>query len=212
MSGFVVRAMEIAAALGRGFRGNLDRPLIRALARDLGQDLDRARAWARARHQNLGVTISGDTALVFAADQFLARAPVQVPAGALARYFDAALDLARELAEGVGGIMGPSPGLRLGSSRDEDLQMASELAEALVSGLVRVHPLNEYDNRARDQALDLALKRARALDRVCALNLAGRLCISPAEGLAEAVLEGALDDFTDADLARARLADADLTT
>lgn len=225
VSGFVVRAIDIAAALNRGFRGNLDRPLIRALARDLGQDLYRARAYARVRHLKLGVTVSRDAALVFAPAQFLARAPVQVPgqsprryppagyldAGPLAAYFDAALDLTRELAESVGGILGLGLGLRLGSSRDEDLQMASELAEALVSGLVRVHPLNAYDNRARDLALDLALKRARSLERVCALNLAGRLCISSAEGLAEAVLEGALDDFTDADLAHASLAGADLT-
>jgi hypothetical protein len=39
---------------------------------------------------------------------------------------------------------------------------------------------------------------------VCAQNLAGRLDIAPAEGLAEALLEGAMNDFTDADLSHAR--------
>jgi len=34
LSDFVVRAIEIAAAINRGRHGNLDRPLIRTLARD----------------------------------------------------------------------------------------------------------------------------------------------------------------------------------
>ena len=41
--------------------------------------------------------------------------------------------------------------------------------------------------------------------------MADRLGISPAKGLAEALLDGALDDFTSADLTHASLADADLT-
>src|SRR5690348_12580526 len=223
VSGFVVRAMDIAAALNRGFGGKLDRPPIRALLRDPGRDLDRAGEYARVRHLKLGVTVSRGPGKVFSLDQILARVQVrgQSPgryplaryydASPLAGCFDAALDLARELGEAVGGVLGPCLGLRLGSSRDEDLQMASELAEVFVSGLVRVKPLNIYDNRARYLALDRALERARSLDRVCALNLAGRLCIPSAEGLAEAVLQGALDDFTEADLAHASLADADLS-
>jgi hypothetical protein len=47
--------------------------------------------------------------------------------------------------------------------------------------------------------------------RVCAQNLAGRLNIAQTEGLAEAVLEDAVDDFTNSDLTYATLADADLT-
>ena len=42
-------------------------------------------------------------------------------------------------------------------------------------------------------------------------GVAGRLGISPTEGLAEALLDGALDDFTSADLTHTSLADADLT-
>ena len=41
-------------------------------------------------------------------------------------------------------------------------------------------------------------------------GVASRLGISPAEGLAEALLDGAMDDFTSADLTHASLADADL--
>jgi len=88
--------------------------------------------------------------------------------------------------------------------------MARELAEVLGSDLIRVNdPFNE--GQVLEHALDLALKRSRHLDGVCAQNLAGRLDIAQAEGLAEAVLEGAMDDFTHSDLTHASLADADLT-
>jgi hypothetical protein len=49
------------------------------------------------------------------------------------------------------------------------------------------------------------------MDRVCGQGLAARLGITATEGLAEALTDGALDDFTSADLTRASLADADLT-
>lgn len=51
-----------------------------------------------------------------------------------------------------------------------------------------VDPFPFSADHAREQALDLALKRSRALDKVCAQNLAGRFGIAQAEGLAEAVL------------------------
>jgi hypothetical protein len=66
-------------------------------------------------------------------------------------------------------------------------------------------------DRALSHALDLAFERSRALDRVWAQCVAGRLGISPTDGLAEALLEGALDDFASAYLTHASLADADLT-
>jgi hypothetical protein len=50
-----------------------------------------------------------------------------------------------------------------------------------------------------------------ALDRVCAQGMAGRLGISETEGLARALQDGYLDDFTSSDLSCARLADTDLT-
>jgi hypothetical protein len=218
LSGFVVRAVEIAAAVNRGGRGNLDRPLIRTLARDLGRDLDRARGYALARHLKLGVAdsgdpASGDSALVLALGQAPGR---DLPIGdfdavALGRYFYAALDLARELSDAVGAILGPHLDLSLTFARDHDLELVRELAEGLSSDLGRARALARNDNHARDRALDLALGRAGALDRVCAQGVADRLGISPAKGLAEALLDGALDDFTSADLTHASLADADLT-
>jgi hypothetical protein len=54
----------------------------------------------------------------------------------------------------------------------------------------------------------VAFERSRALDS-CAQGAAGRLGISPAEGLVEALLDGAMDDFTDADLTHASLAGPD---
>lgn len=117
LSGFVVRAVELAAAIDRGRQGNPDRPLTRALARDLSRGLDPAS----------GLTAPGTT---------------------------------RE----------------------------------------RI-----------SRALDLACKRSRALDRVCVQGAADRLGILPAEGLAEALLDGAMDDFTNADLTSANLADTDVT-
>jgi hypothetical protein len=55
------------------------------------------------------------------------------------------------------------------------------------------------------------LERGRALDRVCTQGVAGRLGISPGEGLSRALLDGVLDDFTSADLTQASLGNTDLT-
>jgi hypothetical protein len=209
VSGFVVRALDIAAAVNRGRQGNLDLPLIRTLARDLGQDLDRARVYARVRHLKPDVVISPGAALVLVPDQALGQAPGRYP---LIRYFDAAVGLARELGEALCSILGSPLSLHVAYYGGDDLQMARELAEVLGSDLARVlNPFPLNDDHAREKALDLALKRSCALDRVCGQNLAGRLSIAQAEGLAKAVLEGAVDDFTNSDLTYASLADADLT-
>jgi hypothetical protein len=231
LSDFVVRAIEIAAAINRGRHGNLDRPLIRTLARDLGWDLDRAREYALARHLKLGVTVTRRSVLVLALDLTRERYLDL----ALIRHFNAAVHLARELGHAIDGTLGRHLDLRLSFSRDDDLELAGELADGLDSDLDRVHSLahalaHELGktrerilnvNQAREQilnidralshALDLAFERSRALDRVCALGVTGRLGISPTDGLAEALLDGALDDFTSADLTHTSLADADLT-
>ena len=212
----VLAAIRVASPYGRwtsplrstaGRQGNLDLPLIRTLACDLGQDLDRARRYALVRHLKPHVAVSRGAALVLAADQALGQAPggYRYP---LIRCFEAAVDLARELAEAVCSVLGSPLSLRFA----DDLEMACDLAEVLGSDLGRVFdpfPFNGID--VCEQALDLALERSRALDRVRAQNLAGRLGIAQAEGLPEAVLEGALDDFTNSDLTHASLVDADLT-
>ena len=66
-------------------------------------------------------------------------------------------------------------------------------------------------DRSLSRTLDLAIERARALDRLCGQGVTGRLGIAPAEGLAEAILDGVMDDFTSADLTYASLADPSLT-
>jgi len=227
LSDFVVRAIEIAAAINRGRRGNLDRAFIRTLARDLGRDLGRARDYAQVRHLKLDVTVTRHSGLVLTLDQ--AREPYL--ALTLIRCCDAALRLARELGHAIDGTLGRHLDLRLRFSRDDDLELAGELAADLDFDLERALALNRVlgktrerilnVNYAREQilnvdrslshALDLAFERSRALDRVCARGVAGRLGISPTEGLAAALLDGAMDDFTSADLTYASLADADLT-
>jgi hypothetical protein len=227
LSDFVVRAIEIAAAINRGRRGNLDRAFIRTLARDLGRDLGRAREYAQVRHLKLDVTITRDSVLVLTLDQ----ARERYLALTLIRYFDAALRLAHKLGHAIDGALARHLDLRLSFSRDHDLEPACELAAGLVFDLDRALELNRGLGRTRERilnvsyareqildidrsisrALDLAFERSRALDRVCVQGVAGRLGISPTEGLAEALLDGAMDDFTSADLTYARLADADLT-
>jgi hypothetical protein len=231
LSDFVARAIQIAAAINRGRHGNLDRPLIRTLARDLGRDLDRAREYAQARHLKLGVTVTRDSGLVLTLD--LARE--RYLDLALVRYFNAAVHLARELGHAIDGTLARHLDLRLSFAGDHDLDLACELADGLDSDLDRAHSLADglvrelgktrgwilNINQARERilnidrsisrTLDLAFERSRALDRVCAQGVAGRLGISPTEGLAEALLDGALDDFTSADLTHTSLADADLT-
>ncbi|MGH3204718.1 MAG: hypothetical protein ACRDP5_22115 [Streptosporangiaceae bacterium] len=218
LSGLAVQAVEIAAAVNRGRCGDLDRPLIRALAGGLGRDLDRARRYAVARNLQLGTAVSRG------------RVPARVlrparytPAMSLAFNFHAALDLARELGEAIDAILGPYLDLRLTFSRDDDLEQARELADAVGGCLGRASALAAAlgERPAREQVLGTgrvisrvlgqALEYARALDRVCAQGLAGRLGITTAQGLAQAVADGGLDDFTSADLTCASLAGADLT-
>jgi len=218
LSDLAVRAVEIAAAVNRGRCGDLDRPLIRGLAGGLGRGLDHARRYALARNLQLGTAVSRGRVPALVPGQ----AREYDPALSLARGFDAAVDLARELGEAIDGILAPYLDLRLAFSRDHDLELARELADGVGSCLGRARALafGLHGSPAREQvlstgrvisrALDQALEHARSLDRVCAQGLAGRLGIAAAEGLAKALADGALDDFTSADLTCASLADADL--
>jgi hypothetical protein len=207
LSDLVVRAMEIAAAINRGRRGNLDRTFICTLARDLGRDLGRVRECAQVRRLKLDVTVTRNSVLGLTFDLACERDLGLT----LIRYFDAALRLARGLSEAIDGTLARHLDLRLSFSRDHDLELAVELAASLDSDLDRALALSRELGKTRERALDLALERSRALDRVCAQGVAERLGISSTEGLAEALLDGAIDDFTTADLTYASLVDADLT-
>jgi hypothetical protein len=69
LSDFVVRTIEIAAAINSGRGGNLDCALIRILAGDLGRDLGRAREYARARHLRLDGSLTRNSAMAFTPGQ-----------------------------------------------------------------------------------------------------------------------------------------------
>jgi hypothetical protein len=228
LSNFVVRAMEIAAAINRGRSGNLDDALIRALTRDLGRDLRRVREYARVRHLKLYVTVMRGPIIASTPGQGRRVRDLTL---ALLQRFHGALHWAGEFGQAVDETLARLLDLRLGLSRDEDLELACELAAGLEPDLNRVIVLIDSLLEARerilngkralaqipdidrsiDRALDRAFERCRALDRVCAQGVAGRLGISPMEGLTEALLDGAMDDFTSADLTYASLADPDLT-
>jgi hypothetical protein len=205
-----VRAVELAVAIDRGLQGNPDRPLIQTLARDLSRGLDRARTCAPGRQLGLDIIIGPGSVPFFTLGQAGQGPP------ALIRDYTAALELGRQLAGAIGGILAPRLNLRLSLSRDDDLELACELAEGLGADLARAlgpaaGPGAPTSSERISRALDLACERSRALDRVCVQGAADRLGILSAEGLAEALLDGAMDDFTSADLTYASLAGINLT-
>jgi hypothetical protein len=227
LSDFVVRTIEIAAALNSGRGGNLDRALIRILAGDLGRDLGRAREYAQARHLKLDGSLTRNSALALTPGQVGGSRIDPTPM----RCSGAAVHLAHRLVHAIDGTLVRQLDLRLSLSRDDDLEPAGELVAGLESDLDRAVTLKEAlavarerilnGHRAREQILDidrsigrtlaLALVRSRALDRVCAQGVAGRLGISQSQGLAQALLDGVMDDFTNADLTHANLPGTDLT-
>jgi hypothetical protein len=101
--------------------------------------------------------------------------------------------LARELVDNVGFIL----------SR----------VDALAEGLGERPPPGQVRSTGRiiSRALGQAAERAWTMDRICAQGLAARLGITTTDGLTQALTDGALDDFTSADLTCANLAQADLT-
>lgn len=152
------------------------------LARDLATDL--ARDLHRARDlARLTPDLDIDLAFDLARNLDLDRTRELV--SDLARAVNRALTLARD------------PGL------DLDLDLAFDLARDLAL------------DRTRDLALALVITPdrdlARDLARQTALMMGGTLGLRQVEGLADALLEGALDDFTHADLTRTDLAGSDMT-
>jgi hypothetical protein len=200
LSDFVVRTIEIAAALNSGRGGNLDCELIRILAGDLGRDLGRAREYAQARHLKLDGSLTPNSALALTPGQVGGSRIGPTPV----RCIGAAVHLAHRLVHAIDGTLVRQLDLRLSLSRDDDLEPAGELVAGLESDLDRAVTLEEAlavarerilnghgARAAREQILDidrsigrtlaLALVRSRALDRVCAQGVAGRLGISQAQ-------------------------------
>jgi hypothetical protein len=233
LSDFVVRAMEIAAAVNSGRGGNLNPAVVRVLARDLGRDLGRAREYVQARQLKLDGSLTRRSAVAFTPGQ-VSGSRIDLM---LIGCFGGAIHLARRLVHAIDGTLGRQRDLCLSFSRDEDLESADVLIAGLESALDRAGALNEALFAAREQilygsgarvqilgreqipgidrslgrAVSQALARSRDLDRICAQGVAGRLGISVAQGLAQALLDGVLDDFTNADLTHASLPDTDLT-
>jgi hypothetical protein len=222
LSGLAVRSIEIAALANLGRYGDLNRPLIRALADGLERDLGRARRYGLARNFRLGSAVSHRRVSARVLGQ-APRASSDTPAQSLARGFWAAAHLTGELVEAIDGILADHLDKRLTFSRDEDLDLARELVDnvgfilsrvdALAEGLGERPPPGQVRSTGRiiSRALGQAAERAWTMDRICAQGLAARLGITTTDGLAQALTDGALDDFTSADLTCANLAQADLT-
>jgi hypothetical protein len=219
LSGFAVRSGEIASAINRGRCGDLNRPHIRALADELERDLGRARRYAATRNLQLGSVVSHRRVC----PRFRRQARVVNSVRPRAPSFEAAVDLAGEFVEAIDGILTAHLGRHLAFSPDEDLELARELADGAGYCLSRARALAVElgerptpgqvlrAGRTISRVLGQAGERTRTMDRICVQGLAARLGITMTQGLADAVIDGALDDFTSADLTRARLADADLT-
>jgi hypothetical protein len=124
-----------------------------------------------------------------------------------ARALDLDLDPARDLALDLA--------LDLARARDRDLVSDLGRAVALALTLARHHDLARDVAHVRDTAGRLASTRhlglARHLARQTTVMVGDILCLRQLDGLATALLEGALDDFTQADLSLTDIAGCDLT-
>jgi hypothetical protein len=160
-----------------------DRARALDLARDLVSELDLARDLVR----NLDLDLDLDHAH--------------------ARALDLDLDLARDLDLDLA--------LDLAHARARDLVSDLARAVALALTLARHRDLARDITHVRDLARDLAFIRhlgpARHLARQTTLMVGDILGLQQVEGLAAALLEGALDDFTHADLSLTDLTGRDLT-
>jgi hypothetical protein len=168
--------------------------------------------------------------------QVIAGATDRAFASVLDLVRDRALDLVRDLDRAIhlGLAREFARTLGLDLVRDDALDLVRYLDVAIHLGLDLTHARDLYrarfvrdlaaarkavHARALDLAHDLDVAHARAIDhahetargREAALIVGGALGLQQVEGLAAALLDGALDDFTSADLARADLTGHDLT-
>jgi hypothetical protein len=191
-------ALTRARILDLDLAGDLDLASDLDLARILDRDLDLARILDRIRdldrHLDRALDLDRDLARVLDLDRDLAvtLASVLTRARALARALASVLDLLDARARGRG------HDLLLDLASDRDLDRA--LDRALI--FVRAHDRD----LARDRDLDLDIDPARELARV----LAQKFGLQNTEGLASALLAGALDDFSHTDLSGIDLNAVDL--
>lgn len=195
-------ARNLAIGFDRTSVGDLYRALVFGLARVLGRDLARI----RVGDLDVGGSFSSDWAR--ASDVDAARARIREISRNLndddARDFVSAgvRALARDLARAL--------------AREIDDTLARDLNDADVRALVHALAFKRVGDPAFDRVADpdavaRDLARARDLAHRVALVVGRRLGIWHVEGLAAALLDGALDDFTRADLSHADLTDLDLT-
>ena len=184
------------------------------LAHGLARDLD------RAHDLGLGLNIGRDRELAFSLN--LARAAaLNLDLGlartrALDRAFDLAFNLDLGLARALARTRFPNPDLL--PALERKLAHARKVAYRLSIDRVftqgpgwdpaRIRALARVWIRDRALPLELAraLDRARELAATTAGVLSAQLGIAPPEGLTDALLNGALDDFSQADLSQVDLA------
>jgi hypothetical protein len=185
LSDLLVRALAVANAVADALNRDLNRDLglVRALDRDIN----------RARGRGLGLNRERDHVSVLARD----------------------LELARDLANDL--------------HHDRNLELARDLAHDLYRDLVNVLSFDRTRDLNRDLARDLNRERdlehtlardlnrdlnrdgALALAHHVALTVGRALGVRHVDGLAAALLDGVMDDFTRADLSRVDLTGLDLT-
>lgn len=185
LNDLTVRVLTIASkVLTRDFARarDLASDLASDLALALASDFVHASVLARARD----LTIAHASALARASDLDLATDP--------GRTLTSARALARDFASDVASVLAVDQARAL--AVDLDSAFTADLAHTFAGDL--------------DGALARDLDRAVDLGREMALMVGDALGLRQVEGLAAALLNGALDDFTHADLARADLTGRDL--
>jgi hypothetical protein len=196
----------------------------RAVAHDLARDLGRARDLNLDLNLDLDLIHSRALSLVDNIDLVLERANFGLdldldlaPALTRARALDLALDLAAGLVRTLDLRDGSLPsGFERGRGifRALDLARDSNLTHVRARDLVRGRVSSRARARARNVTRAGASAEALAIARWAAsgsaTELSEALGIEHPDGLAAALLDGALDDFTQADLSAVDLAHIDL--
>ena len=167
------------------------------IAHNLDIALDPARAFELGRHRDLFPftrDLAVDRSHALAENLRLASSLDRVLADDLARDLVGALGTARKLASNLDRALGLGLTRELTYTRDRHINRDRAFARKLARDL------------HRNRVLDLSLGLSSALGTFAA----GRLGLGDAAGIAGAVLAGALDDFTQADLTGIGIAEADL--